>query len=169
MLAPVLRDNGRGIASLTPGQFSNCLDHIESLRLANALWSPERSQGEKKRAWKRLKEFVDALNCNPPFASIDKLKTSFANKRTYINRKLNAARLTGNGRVPGLTPLEQRFQDILDQVEGIAKGKTVSLSQLDWLIHLSLDLMKYHLVYCPKIIMIRHNSLTCLIKPLILI
>ena len=160
LIAPVLRERGRGRGSMTEGQFMNCLDHIEDLRLANSLWSPERSPAEKQRAWKRLKQFVDALNCNPPFETLDQLKTCFANKRTYMNRKMGAAQRTGNGRVPGLNPLEQHFQNILDQVEGIAKGKTVSLSKLEWLIHLSL--IDYFLVYTLKIPMLHHNHLQVL-------
>ena len=35
--------------------------------------------------------------------------------------------MTGQGYVKPLEPLDRRFQDILDQIPGVAKGKEVSI------------------------------------------
>ena len=113
------------MASLTEGQLSNCLDHIESLGLAAALWDSERSDTDKQRAWDRLKAFVDNLNCDPPYENVNQLKKTFSNKRQYIKKKLADARISGNGRVKGLTEVEQRFQDMLETVPNLAHGRNV--------------------------------------------
>ena len=110
---------------MTPDQLSECLDHIEALGLAIPLWDSDQSDMDKKRAWKRLKAFVDSLNCDPPYDDIDQLKKTFSNKCQYIKGKLANARISGNGRVKGLTPLERRFQDMLETVPNLAHGRNV--------------------------------------------
>ena len=113
------------MASLTPDQMDKCLEHIENLGLARALWDSEASDDDKKRAWKRLKAFVDGMNLNPPYDTTNQLKKTFSNKRQYIKGKLAEARISGNGRVRGLNPLERRFQNMLETVPNLAHGRNV--------------------------------------------
>ena len=110
---------------MTSDQFRECLDYIEKCSLASALWDSEESDVAKQRAWNRLKAFVDSLKCDPPYDDIRQLKKTFSNKRQYIKGKLAQARISGNGRVRGLNPLEQRFQNILETVPNLAHGRNV--------------------------------------------
>ena len=113
-----------GLGVITPQEKLKLLEFIEKARLEEKCFNLSLPEDVKLLAWQRVWEYLISIG-NDKIMSIADLRNQFTTWRHRIKKRLDENVRTGNGAVPPLTDLDQRFYDIFSRVKGIAHGRHI--------------------------------------------
>ena len=125
------RASGRDLC--TDNQRTKMMDYMEVTPPGKdeprsfSLFDKRRPRTEKAAAWTDFFEHCCNILNMKVWTDLKDFKHYWTNKKSKNKTRLNQHLLTGQGYVKPLEPLDRRFQDILDQIPGVAKGKEVSV------------------------------------------
>ena len=109
---------------ISPQQKLKLLEFIERAKLEEKCFNLALPEDVKVGAWQMVWEYLISIG-NEKIRNIADLRTQFTSWRHRIKKRLDENVRTGNGAVPPLTDLDQRFYDIFSRVKGIAHGRHI--------------------------------------------
>ena len=124
-----LQSKAKGLAHLSELQKAKIVDFISQNNFGDACFDPEKSELTKLSAWEKVWTYAttecEILKNKNPCENVSKLRETLRKWRYEINKKEAKRSQTGQGAVPPLSDVDQRYKILLDGVEGIATGKKV--------------------------------------------
>ena len=126
------KETARGADHLSDRQKILLVDFIRDNHLGEKVFNQEKPDLTKTLAWDKVWAYAKEIGIeknNNPCKNVKSLMGVFRSWRYKLNRHKKDIALSGNGTVKPLSEVDQRFKDLLDTVNGIAKGYKVNYSK----------------------------------------
>ena len=110
-------------------QRAKIVDYIRDNELGEKCFNEESSPIVKLAAWTKVWDYaksIGILDNKNPLKDVAALRKTLREWRHKINAHKRKTGTSGEGWVPQLSDVDQRFDNLLNTVKGIAKGRKVS-------------------------------------------
>ena len=105
------------------------IDYIRDNDFGEKCFNEETGPLDKLAVWEKVWEYATSIGIlanKNPLENLSELRKTMREWRYKIRRSKKQAGTSGEGRVPKLSDVDQRFDDLLETCMGVAKGRKVS-------------------------------------------
>ena len=145
----------RGNAFLSELQRAKIVDYIRDNDFGNKCFDQETAPLVKLDVWNQIWEYAKSIGIlanKNPLENVSELRKTMREWRYKIRRSKKQAGTSGEGQVPQLSDVDQRYNDLIESCQGVAKGRKVSCIHIQQVLAIDTTIIpfKQHSIVCFK-------------------